>query len=259
MFVLRQLGLLLFLSFFMAGSSLAVTPAEFAETGLLEAGAILFGFGVLLLFIPKFTKTGIILTLLGNLAVVSRILFQPEIIKYVEGHGIGQFIENLSRDDLRLYFGIITVVLAAVLFFIGVLKTFLWRSFWHLFGFYKTPEEKDAEIENRKRRIEQKINRGEMDSIGQKSESPAPTMKETAAAAVSSAVAMASTAADETVVADENAAGREAVERENIAVNEEARNQARLNEDVFAYDHDISFDLDKVGSIVLDSEDERLR
>ena len=127
------------------GSAEALTINEFVEKGFLQAGGFLFVCGIILLFVPKLTKLGIVITLVADAIVVSRILFQPEIIRYLNENGAEQYLADLSGDDLKLFIAIISVIFILCLAALGYLKGYLWIKFWRLLGFYKTEDEQKAD------------------------------------------------------------------------------------------------------------------
>ena len=134
----------------------AVTLAHVVNVGFVEAGFFLFACGILLLFIPKFTKLGIIITLIGDAIVVSRFLFQPEILKYCEDHGFETYVTELSNDDLRLYIGLVSIIFIFALAVMNFLRKYLWFKFWRLLGFYRTEEEEKATEERKQTKAELK-------------------------------------------------------------------------------------------------------
>lgn len=134
----------------------AVTLAHVVNVGFVEAGFFLFVCGILLLFIPKFTKLGIIITLIGDAIVVSRFLFQPEILKYCEEHGFESYVAELSNDDLRLYIGLVSIIFIFTLAVLNFLRKYLWFRFWRLLGFYRTEEEEKASEERKQKKAELK-------------------------------------------------------------------------------------------------------
>ena len=186
----------------------AVTLAHVVNVGFVEAGFFLFACGILLLFIPKFTKLGIIITLIGDAIVVSRFLFQPEILKYCEDHGFETYVAELSNDDLRLYIGLVSIIFIFALAVMNFLRKYLWFKFWRLLGFYRTEEEEKATEERRQTKAELKRMKRDSEML------------------------------NKTIGSSDAKDGA----TEEIF--------ARTVNDVFSYDRDISFDLEKASSIV---------
>ncbi len=152
----KYLNLFIVFNVLFVENSNAVTLTHVVNVGFVEAGFFLFGCGILLLFVPKLTKLGIIVTLIGNAIVVSRFLFQPEIMKFLEEKGFESYLSDLSNDDLRLYTGLFSVIFIMILASINFLRKYLWLKFWRIFGFYRTDEEIKASEDKRKRKAESK-------------------------------------------------------------------------------------------------------
>ena len=147
----------------------AVTSEYFCQDGIAEAGIFLFACGLILVFIPRFTKLGIIYTLIGNAIVITRILFLKDIEVFVASLKINQYIESLSEDDLRLYTGIVMIMAMVIIGFVLKLLKLLWRLFWRLFGFYKNEEELKVSKEKQQRKIEKKFLKGFSVAVSEKS------------------------------------------------------------------------------------------
>lgn len=132
----------------------AITTEYLVQRGFIEAGVFLFCCGLLLVLIPKFTKLGIIFSLLGNCLVISRILFSKEIESYICEKIDSQYINSLSEDDFRLYMGILLIIFMFLIWFLCKLLNFVWIKTWRLLGFYKNEEEIRIQKEKKQRKIE---------------------------------------------------------------------------------------------------------
>lgn len=165
----KMISLAFVISLIFSSMANAVTSEYFCQDGVAEAGIFLFACGLILIFIPRLTKLGIIYTLIGNAIVIIRILFLKDIEAFVASLKINQYIESLSEDDLRLYTGIVMIMAMVIIGLVLKLLKLLWRLFWRLFGFYKNEEELKVSKEKQQRKIEKKFLKGFSIAVSEKS------------------------------------------------------------------------------------------
>ncbi len=221
---LKLLFSLFFFNLAFSESANAVSLNYFTDRGFIEAGGFIFVCGLIMVFIPKVTKIGILLTLLGNVIVISRILFQSDILVYLQDLNAERFLEKLSNDDLRLYTGLIVICFIILLVALGILKDYLWRSFWRLFGFYKTNEEKIALEKTKQNEIEAKKKKAEANRFNK---------------------IMGKSAQTNETQYDQN------LTLQSADQNNQYQNTKISIEDPFSYDKDIELDMNKAKTAVL--------
>ena len=98
----------------------------------------------------ELTKLGIIFMLLGDLVVLSRIFFSYDIINYLDKCGYNEYFIGIDQVKFRIILACILLLIMILLGLLGALKNWIWRSFWRLFGFYKSAEQKDKSIKEKK-------------------------------------------------------------------------------------------------------------
>lgn len=73
------------------------------DTALVGGGTMLFVAGLIMLVIPRWFRTGVLVMLLADALFLSRILFLDKWQSWLTGGGWLPWIEGLSRDGARLY------------------------------------------------------------------------------------------------------------------------------------------------------------
>lgn len=82
----------------------AVPLADFIDTSFVGGGAMLFVAGLVMLFLPRFFRWGVMTLLLADGLFILRILWRREVLDYLQNQtGYGPFIEEMSRDASRFY------------------------------------------------------------------------------------------------------------------------------------------------------------
>ena len=134
---IKQLSIFVSLTFLLVSNCMAYTLEEAVRSGLI-------------LIIPRLTKLGIIFMLLGDLVVLSRIFFSYDIINYLDKCGYNEYFIGIDQVKFRIILACILLLIMILLGLLGALKNWIWRSFWRLFGFYKSAEQKDKSIKEKK-------------------------------------------------------------------------------------------------------------
>ena len=97
----------------------AVPLKDFMDTSFIGGGVMLFVVGLVMLFIPRMFRWGVLTMLAGDLLFMVRMFFQKDLMVYVTSQGnYGQLIEELSRDASRFMtiLGVVTVVIVLLVF-----------------------------------------------------------------------------------------------------------------------------------------------
>ena len=147
---IKQLSIFVSLTFLLVSNCMAYTLEEAVRSGLIDAGVFLFVGGASILIIHRLTKLGIIFMLLGDLVVLSRIFFSYDIINYLDKCGYNEYFIGIDQVKFRIILACILLLIMILLGLLGALKNWIWRSFWRLFGFYKSAEQKDKSIKEKK-------------------------------------------------------------------------------------------------------------
>ena len=115
----------------------AVPLADFVDTSFVGGGAMLFVAGLIMLFLPRFFRWGVMTLLVADGLFILRILWRREVANYLqEQTGYAPFIEEMSRDASRFY-----TLMAVAAFLLGVVMLrFVCHS---LFGAPAARAEKD--------------------------------------------------------------------------------------------------------------------
>ena len=99
--------------------ALAVPLKDFMDTSFIGGGVMLFMVGLVMLFIPRMFRWGVLTMLLGDVLFMVRMFFRKDLTVYVTGQGnYGQLIEEMSRDASRFMtiLGVVTVVIVLLVF-----------------------------------------------------------------------------------------------------------------------------------------------
>lgn len=159
----------------------AVPLKDFMDTSFIGGGVMLFVVGLVMLFIPRMFRWGVLTMLLGDLLFMVRMFFQKDLMVYVTSQGnYGQLIEEMSRDASRFMtiLGVVTVVIV-LLVFRAVLRGLVGSN-----DIRQTKQDKRASrqppaatkphevVRNRRSRIDRDLE----PAFGQQSHSSEPTM-----------------------------------------------------------------------------------
>lgn len=131
-----------FAAFFVLSSqATAVTVEHAVMSGSVDAGILIFAIGAVLLVVPKLAKLGVLYMLLADALFVGRILFFPQMQQWLNEHGYAEILA--AYDDAGLQkAGCVAICCTLIgIAVVAVLMYWLWRKFWHRFGFYKTRAE----------------------------------------------------------------------------------------------------------------------
>lgn len=95
----------------------AIPLKDFMDTGFIGGGVMLFVTGLIMIFIPRLFKWGVLTMLLADVLFLMRIFFRKEIMDYLTTQGnYAAIIEDMSRDAARF-----TTVLVVVSLVIAIL------------------------------------------------------------------------------------------------------------------------------------------
>lgn len=95
----------------------AIPLKDFMDTGFIGGGVMLFVIGLIMIFIPRLFKWGVLTMLLADVLFLMRIFFRKEIMDYLTTQGnYAAIIEDMSRDAARF-----TTVLVVVSLVIAIL------------------------------------------------------------------------------------------------------------------------------------------
>jgi hypothetical protein len=104
----------------------AIPLKEFMDTSFIGGGAMLFAAGLVMIFIPRMFRWGVLTMLLADILFMSRMFFRKDLIAYLTTQGnYAAIIEDMSRDAARFItvLAVISVIIA-VLACRGLLRTF---------------------------------------------------------------------------------------------------------------------------------------
>lgn len=93
----------------------AVPLKDFMDTGFIGGGVMLFVAGVVMLFIPRMFRWGVITMLLADALFMVRMFFRKDLTTYLTSQGnYGQLIEEMGRDTSRFLtiVGVVSTVMA---------------------------------------------------------------------------------------------------------------------------------------------------
>lgn len=93
----------------------AIPLKDFMDTGFIGGGVMLFVIGLIMIFIPRLFKWGVMTMLLADILFLVRIFFRKEVTDYLATQSnYAAIIEDMSRDAARFItvLGVISVVIA---------------------------------------------------------------------------------------------------------------------------------------------------
>jgi hypothetical protein len=108
----------------------AIPLKEFMDTSFIGGGAMLFAAGLVMIFIPRMFRWGVLTMLLADILFMSRMFFRKDVMAYLTTQGnYAAIIEDMSRDAARFVtvLGVISVIIT-VLVCRGLFRTFFGAS-----------------------------------------------------------------------------------------------------------------------------------
>ncbi len=93
----------------------AVPLKDFMDTGFIGGGVMLFVVGMVMLFIPRMFRWGVVTMLFGDVLFMVRMFFRKDLTVYLTSQGnYGQLIEEMGRDASRFLtiMGVVSIVVA---------------------------------------------------------------------------------------------------------------------------------------------------
>ena len=80
----------------------AIPLKDFMDTGFIGGGVMLFVIGLIMIFIPRLFKWGVMAMLLADILFLVRIFFRKEVTDYLATQSnYAAIIEDMSRDAAR--------------------------------------------------------------------------------------------------------------------------------------------------------------
>ena len=95
----------------------AVPLKDFMDTSFIGGGVMLFVAGVVMLFIPRMFRWGVVTMLLADVLFMVRMFFRKDLTVYLTSQGnYGQLIEEMGRDASRFLtiMGVVSTVMAVL-------------------------------------------------------------------------------------------------------------------------------------------------
>lgn len=105
----------------------ALPLKDFMDTGFIGGGVMLFVIGLIMIFIPRLFKWGVVTMLLADILFLVRMFFRKEVMDYLATQSnYAAIIEDMSRDAARFITVLIVItVVIALLACRGFLLAFL--------------------------------------------------------------------------------------------------------------------------------------
>ena len=140
----------------------AVPLKDFIDTGFIGGGVMLFVAGVVMLFIPRMFRWGVITMLIADALFMVRMFFRKDLTIYLTSQGnYGQLIEEMGRDASRFLtiMGVVSTVMALL-----VVRA-LMRGFFGGNDAHDTKRERQSMTRRARATKQQEVSRGKRPRI----------------------------------------------------------------------------------------------